>query len=273
MEYEELRPYVLSFLRSTSDSEPLQILTVVRGVETRLQEAGFYGDQPEWLSGLTGAHRAPEEDLEKIRQIASELLNQDILVWGWNLENPGPPFLRITGYGRASLQSDEPLPHDPDGYLAYLKREVPIVDDTILVYVTEALQGFLRGLMLSSTVMLGAAAEKAFLLLIEAYTNSITDLPRKERFVRKTSGVIKRKLDGFRSEVPSFRTRLPSPLLDDLDIQLDGIFNLIRTCRNDAGHPTGRRIDRQLVYANLRLFVGYCKRAYGLIEFFRTNPS
>src|SRR6266568_4481908 len=207
----------------------------------------------------------PDQDLEKVREIISELVIQGILIWGWNLENPAPPFLRITQYGRESLRAGQPIPHDPDGYLSYLKKEIPTVDETILVYVSEALQAYLRGLTLSSTVMLGGAAEKAFLLLIDSYANAITDVRKQERFRKEASGPIKRKIDAFRREVATFRSRLPRSLEDDLDIQLDGILNLIRNCRNDVGHPTGRRIDRQLAYANLRLFVGYCKRAYDLM--------
>jgi hypothetical protein len=119
--------------------------------------------------------------------------------------------------------------------------------------------------------MLGGAAEKAFLLLIDAYTNAISDEPRRERFKRNTAGPIKRKLDEFAAAVPTFRSRLPSSLEDNLDSQLTGIFDLIRTTRNDVGHPTGRLIDRQLAFAHLRLFISYCKRVYDLIDWFGHN--
>ena len=58
---------------------------------------------------------------------------------------------------------------------------------------------------------------------------------------------------------------------DDLDIQLDGVFNLIRNTRNDAGHPTSTNIDRRLAYANLQLFIPYCSRIYNLIAYFNNN--
>src|SRR5439155_14874365 len=151
-----------------------------------------------------------------------------------------------------------PAPHDPDGYLSYLKREVPGIDETILAYTSEALHAYLRGLTLSSSVMLGCGSEKAFLLLLDSYAGTIADPEIKKKFEKETYGSIKRKLDRFRLEVPRFRDRLPKDLRDDLEIQLDATFNLIRTTRNDAGHPTGKIIDRQLAYANLRLFPPYC---------------
>ena len=192
-------------------------------------------------------------------------------MWGLNLENPGPPFLKVTKYGRESLMAGEPNPHDPDGYMAYLKKEIPHFDETILTYATESLQAYLAGLMFSSAIMLGGASEKAFLLLLHSYANSISDPERKKKFEKDCSGGIKRKLDAFGAQVPYFRSGLPPEVNDDLDIQLDGIFNLIRNCRYDAGHPTGRQMERQLAYANLRLFIPYCKRVCDLIGYFQTH--
>jgi hypothetical protein len=52
---------------------------------------------------------------------------------------------------------------------------------------------------------------------------------------------------------------------------LERVFYLIRTARNDAGHPTGRKIEKEVIHANLLLFPSYCKRVYGLIEYFSSN--
>jgi len=119
--------------------------------------------------------------------------------------------------------------------------------------------------------MLGRASEKAFLLLLEAFTNAFSDPNKKAKFEKNTKGPIKRKFDEFRKAIAQIRNSLPRTLRDDLDIQLDGIFNFIRTCRNDVGHPTGRKIDRNLAFANLTLFIPYCKRIYDLIEYFTKN--
>lgn len=270
MDYEELRPYVLEALREIPDK---QILNIVSMVDQRLLSKGFYKESTEWLHGTVGRHKMPEEDMEKIREIIGELLLEGVLMWGLNIANPEPPFLKVTKYGEEVLKAGEPTPHDPDGYLAYMKKEIEGVDETILTYVAEALQAYLKGLMLSSTVMLGAASEKAFLLLLDAYINAISELRQREDFQKKTQGPIKRKFDAFRDEVPKFRSSLPRSISDDLDIQLDGIFNLVRNCRNDVGHPTGRKIDRRLAFANLQLFIPFCKRAYNLIRFFQQNSA
>ncbi len=268
MDYEELRPFVFSVLKQRPQT---QIIEIISAVEQRLAQKGIYKDQPQWSSGVGGWHSMPEEDVEKVREIINDLVVEGALMWGVSFQEPGPPWVKVTKSGEKVLADGEPAPHDPDGYLGYLKREVPSIDETILTYVSEALQAYLRGLILSSTVMLGCASEKAFLLLVDAYTKAVTDDSKRARFEKESYGPIKRKLDAFRAEVPNFRDKLPSNLRDDLEVQLDATFNLIRTTRNDAGHPSGRKVERHLVYANLRLFPPYCKRVYELIQFFDQN--
>lgn len=266
MDLEEIRPFVIEFLKQRSQT---QVIDVVRGVEDKLTERGLYQNQTGWMSGTTGTHQAPEEDLEKIREIINEFIVQGILMWGLNLENASPPFLRVTTYGAQVLASGEPTPHDPDGYLSSLKSKIPNLDETILIYVSEALEGYLRGLILSSAMTLGGAAEKAFLLLLDRYSEAISEPQRKARFKRDISESIsiKRKLDIFNKEMPRLLTVLPRNLKDDINIELGGVFNLIRTTRNDAGHPSARKIEKRQAYANLQVFHGYCKRVYELIEF------
>ncbi len=50
-----------------------------------------------------------------------------------------------------------------------------------------------------------------------------------------------------------------------------GIFEMIRNYRNDAGHPSGKSISREQVYANLQVFIAYCKKVYQLKDFFERN--
>lgn len=215
----------------------------------------------------------PREDMEKVREIISDLLMEGVLMWGISSSQPGPPFFKVTRHGKMVLQHGEPQPYDPDGYLRYLKQEIPTLDETIFMYMAESLHAYLRGLMLSSTVMLGGASEKTFLLLKESFIAAIADSKRREEVEKKFNAArgVKHQFDLFREYIEQIRKTLPKNLSDDLSIQLDGIFNFIRTCRNDVGHPSGRKIDRSLAFNNLRLFVPYCKRSYELMAHFQTN--
>lgn len=42
-----------------------------------------------------------------------------------------------------------------------------------------------------------------------------------------------------------------------MSLSLDSVLDLLRVARNDAGHPTGRFIDRGEAYINLQMFARY----------------
>lgn len=272
MDYEELRPLILESLKNSGET---QIIPLLNDVERIALQKGHYQNAQTWsYGGQATVNRMPREDREKVREIANDLIVEGILGWGISESQPGPPFLKVTRYGKECIDKEGPQPYDPDGYLKYLKSEIPNIDDIIFMYITESVNAYLRGLMLSSTVMLGGASEKAFLLLFETFTNALSDAKKKQEFVDKLNAPIKKKIDLLRQEFESLKNnrQIPRHLADDLDIQLDGICNFIRTCRNDVGHPSGRIIERGLAYANLRLFIPYCKRIYDLMDHFNNNP-
>src|SRR3990172_1083851 len=183
------------------------------------------------------------------------------------------PRIRLTQHGRACLEAGDVLPYDPDGYLEQLKRRIPDLDELILMYVEESLQCFLSGRYMASTVMLGVASERAFDLLLEALIEFLS--PTSGTSLRKaTEGKpLAQQFGEFEKRLNGVRSKLPGELQENLDVQLTGIFTLVRTYRNDAGHPTGRRISREEGHANLIVFVPYLGRVYGLIAFFRKSSS
>jgi hypothetical protein len=274
VDYEELRPLVLEALKQKQKMET-QIIELMNDTERVALSKGFYaGAQPWRYSGQVTEHRMPQEDREKVRQLIMDFMIEGILSPGINEVNPSLPFLKVTRHGKMVLDAGHPIAYDPEGYLTYLKTEVPNVDPVILTYVTESLQTFIRGNILASAVMLGVASEKAVLLLIGAYLAAISNLEKKQALEKKFEEAfsILRKFELLRKEFEPIKKDLRTNVADDLDIQLEGVFNLIRNIRNDAGHPTGVRIDRRQAYANLQLFIPYCKRVYDLITYFQRNP-
>lgn len=258
MDYEEIRPFVLNTLKNMKET---QVISLLNAVENHMVNLGYYAKEGEWgYMGMATMHKMPKEDREKVREIINELIMEGILGWGINELNPGPPHLKVTRYGEEVLQAGQVIPNDPDGYVKYLKGQIPKIDPVIEMYVGEAVQAYCRGSMFVSTVMLGAASEKGILLVLDAYARAIQDNVRRANFENRIRGHIKRKFDEFRKDLEGLKGQLPKQITEDLEIQLDGVFNLIRTTRNDVGHPTGRQIDRRLAYANLQLFVPYCQR-------------
>lgn len=273
MDYEELRPLVLGALGRLKENGSLQIAMVLDETDLFARSKGFFQNAQPW--GYFGKmdRYMPREDREKGRQIIWEFIIQGVLAIGLNEDNPSFPFLSITEHGKTVLASSEILPYDPDGYLRKLKTDIPSLDPIIEMYVTESLQAYLRGLMFSSAVALGVASEKAFLLLLETFTRAILDASTKSSFERlQDTFRTKHKFDQLKNKLMSIRGTLPPELSEDLESQFDGIFNLIRVTRNDAGHPTGKKINRDDAFVNLRLFLVYCKRIYSLIGYFGSHP-
>ena len=253
MDKKLLRPLVLDVLHQKQETQ-------FREVEDKITR--------------TASDYNPRDDTLKLYDIFWELLIQGMIAPGFNSSNLELPFIHVTDYGKRCLESNSILPHDPDGYLERLERIVgQPLDSTVLTYVQESLSTFLGGHYLASTVMLGVASEQCVDLLTEAYLNAIVNSSQKAVFEKKLKQAgrsVKSRFDSLREEL--LKIGLPGELKDALDIQLSGIFTLIRFSRNDAGHPTGRTVDRDLAHGNLLLFPQYCKRVYELIDQFRTNP-
>lgn len=62
---------------------------------------------------------------------------------------------------------------------------------------------------------------------------------------------------------------LPSEVREDLDTRFTGIQWVIRESRNEAGHPTGKILDREMAYVLLNLFPSYCKKMYQLMGHYK----
>ena len=214
------------------------------------------------------------DDEEKIREIISDLVNEGVLYWGINKGQAGPPFFKISRMGKKVLEHGYPQPYDPDGYLKGLKQEIPNLDGLVEAYLAESLQAYLRGLMLASSVMLGVASERMFNILVEVFTAAIEDDGEKAQFKKSLKGKrLKQRFDKFKSVTNRYKKGkdFPQELREDWETQLEFIFTIIRNCRNDSGHPTGKIISRGRVFNNLVLFSDYCKSIYRTIDYFEGN--
>jgi hypothetical protein len=275
VDYEELRPFALEALRVLIKNRDLTLEVIIDETDSTARSRGFYKDVTPYFRyyGSGSQKYMPSDDREKVRQIVWEFILQGILAIGRDEANPNFPFVSITEHGKKVLESGETLPYDPDGYLRKLKTDIPNLDPIIEMYVAESLQAYLKGLMFSSAVTLGVASEQAFLLLLDTFTNAIADPSTKSSFEKlQDMFQIKPKFDQLKNKLMGIKETLPKKLKEDLESQFDGIFNLIRVTRNDAGHPTGRKIERDVAFVNLRLFIIYCKKTYELIDYFESHP-
>jgi hypothetical protein len=181
------------------------------------------------------------------------------------------PLFKLTEFGERVVSQKEYQPYDPDGYLQKIQSNIPDIDQVIIRYLAECLACFRHNLLLASAVMLGCAAEKSILILIDSFANSLQS-PDKTNFLKETNTfMIKPKYEALWKRLQPKVQSLPMNLRDNLGNIIDRIFDLIRTTRNDAGHPSGNIIEKETVHANLLLFPIFCKRIYKLISHFNIN--
>ena len=209
---------------------------------------------------------------DRILAVIWELIIEGVYTPGSGTVRSTFPFLRATKYGRKVFEAGELTAHDPDDYLQKLKMACPAIDSTTLLYATEALDTFRLGNFLASVVMIGVAAESMLLRLVVSI-HSALQIPQKQLKFEKAT---KDKSAKTQHDEVLVRLRSPvSPLPADLDSVLtqhiDGIYDLMRRTRNDAGHPTGRRMERDETHALLLLFPTYCKTVCDLMDWLAKN--
>lgn len=139
----------------------------------------------------------------------------------------------------------------PDGYLQRVRRENPDLDDLVELYLAEALQSFNAHCYLATSVVLGVAAERAFLAMADSYaSSSMAGASAMAKELAKPRSNYFALWTEFRKRIEPVRQTLPGGLADALT--LDAIADLIRLTRNEVGHPTGRQIDEDTARSRRR---------------------
>lgn len=274
MDYETVRRLVQQALREQAPTQWVSLCDRVGRLayDQKLVTAG---------SGANGrvVERAARsalsaQDQEYLREVFWDLVSQGIICLGLNKDNEFWPFFKVTTYGQTVLEAGEAIPYDPEGYLRRVKQTAPDLSAVAEYYLAESVQCFIRGLYTASAVMLGAASEALFMDLTEAIAQAISDSSKKDKFLSAATSVsIRRAYDAVSEFVQGVKSGLPDDLRRDCDVFLTGIFNIIRMYRNEAGHPSGRRILREEAFANLQVFVAYCRHMHSLAQHFRATVS
>jgi hypothetical protein len=267
--YEQTRALVIEALKSSSSGQMTSLypnianLAVRKGVVENPASANF----------LNPTYELPRKYKIWVEDIFWDLITEGLIRPGLgDGVNQGLPWYHVSEYGKTVLTNQSPQPYDPDGYLAEV-RAIPNIDDVILSYLEESLKAFRIHCHLSSVITLGCASEKAILLLIEACKAAISNPADQADLERRTDTLaIKRKHDEFQNLLKAkIVPLLPKELKENLDNYLIGLFSIIRSTRNDAGHPSGKEIRREPLYAYLATFPEYLKKVYDLIDWLNNN--
>lgn len=208
------------------------------------------------------------------QEVFWQLVIEGILSPGMNSSNMNLPWFHRTKYGKQVIEKEVPTPHDPTGYLTRISQNVRKPDQTVLFYLSESLFSFRRGNLVASTVMLGIAAERVFLLVCESMLNALQNAAEKQKLERILMRFpMKPKLDWIHNKVQYLQEcRLPG-FPENGTLMLTTIYDLIRNQRNELGHPreippTMRRED---AYVNLQVFSSYYVTAEEIRDFLSSN--
>src|SRR5262249_44325080 len=137
-----------------------------------------------------------------------DLFRQGVTTLGFNSSNKEFPFFRLSHFGKRILANQQVyFFHDVSTYEALIVSEIPKIDATTLLYLKEAMQAFRAGCILSSSVMLGVAAEHTFLTLLDTIDNN----PKHQSTyapVQKERSVLQ-KINKFRATLEKNLASLP----------------------------------------------------------------
>ena len=143
----------------------------------------------------------------------------------------------LTSIGINSKIDDEVilLVDKPEEIVRKLERRVGGLDEVVRQYYLESLRAYQEGLYISSVICLGAASERAIHWLAETI----------ESYSEKYQEEIEKRRNGNISRLTEYlsNTVIPNTFVEDKDFArelkdlLDGLGNLYRENRNEAGHP------------------------------------
>lgn len=143
----------------------------------------------------------------------------------------------LTSIGIKSNIDDEVilLVDKPEEIVRVLEEKTRDLDEVVRQYYLESLRAYQEGLYISSIICLGAASERAIHWLAESI----------ESYSEIYQGQIEKRRDGniFRLTEYLSNTIIPNTFghdknfADELKKRLNGLGNLYRENRNEAGHP------------------------------------
>jgi hypothetical protein len=176
---------------------------------------------------------------------------------------------RASALGKQAANGGRWEPRDPERYLRRLRSFQPAVDEGALLYVEEALRAFNARCYLATSVMLGVAVESVSNGLAAAFV-----IAEPTRTVRLQKALAARahqntRFQELRKALEPIRAQLPDGLADP--VALDAVADLLRTARNEAGHPTGKPIDEGTAATHLYMGAELLQKMTALLAHFESQ--
>jgi hypothetical protein len=182
--------------------------------------------------------------------------------------------LVLTDSGLAAARDEATNPDNAGEYLRQLSGRIPQASEATHLYARDAVAAYTCRAYLASIVMLGVASEAAFLEMAQAFgrwlpagqSKTFLDILDNQRTNYIT------KFVEFRKRIEPQKPKIPHELSDGMALTFDSVLDLLRIYRNEAGHPTGKRVTREDVFTSLQMFARYLEKLYQFKQFFESRP-
>lgn len=211
--------------------------------------------------------------LLEIMEAVNSIVVQELAVIDYSNRYSTNWTIFLTNSGLAAAQDQTINPDNSSEYLEILKNIKPKPDAIVLQYVTEAVTCYKARCYLGCAVMLGVASESAFLNMAFSFGKWLKNENEKNRFLQvienKRQNYIS-KFNEFRKRIEKYKPEIPDELSDGMALTFDSILDLLRIYRNEAGHPTGKKISRDDAFISLQMFVRYLQKMYLFKDFFNS---
>jgi hypothetical protein len=282
LELEEMRCLTLQGLRyydSQSDNtNNYPDKKTVPNLKKKLEKMIFqkYPNDFERYANNNVDDRMNENNRNKFLEVIHGLYVEGVIIWGnaFDSDTDSYPYFSITSYGKKVLDAGEIIPHDLDHYLTNLKSRIPNLHDLVLIYIQESIQCYLKSNLIASSVMLGVASEAVFMQLYNWFFDNATNAKLKDKLSRiQKRNDLRGKFDIVYGELEREKNLFEVDIRDNMETNLNGIFQLIRLQRNDSGHPTGKLIPRYQLFIYLNIFPAYCECVYSILDKLEKIPN
>ncbi|MFC1900069.1 hypothetical protein ACFLYN_00590 [Chloroflexota bacterium] len=257
-----------------------QVGHVIPIIEKTIKERGLFPSQEDCESIGTDYRYYSDMQLNPkdkltISEVIWDLIQERVLTPGISADNSYPHF-RLTEFGKEVISHSAPHYYDPDGYMESLKSIVPNLDSIIEQYILESINCYRRQLFFASAVMIGAAAEKSILLMLEAISGYISD----EKMKSKVSLLLERPnlpeiFEAINECInPMIKTKtIPYSVHKGCEEHLLSLFEMIRVQRNDAIHPITGEVSREKVFLSLQTAPVALESVNNFINWFTDNSG
>jgi hypothetical protein len=266
-------------LEVLSRAPQTQIVDATNNMEKLIKERDLFPSSEDCQRLGTDYHYYQDKqinpiDILTISEIIWDLILEHIVTPGINVSNPNLPFFRLTKFGQDYITQSAPHYCDPQGYMEFLRNIVQNLDPVMEQYIFESLNCYRQQLFFASAVMLGAAAEKAILLLLQAITNSMSNPSSKRKAAQLLDKPNLPEISDMITKTLNLLIKaktIPYSVHQGCTEHLMSFFEMIRVQRNDAIHPACGQVNRTKVFLSLQTMPTALESVNKLVDWFNSN--